>query len=178
MSHDTERTMELADLLGVQKVIMMSGLPPATAQDKVPNWICYTVSWPPDIKVVAEQSADWDRSKGMDLTNNWTLAGTNIDAIVANNDEMAIGAAMALQQAGKAKGEIPVVGVDGLPDGLAAIKRGLLAASVFQNPHQQATSALQAALKMIKGQPVESDIWVPYELITPEQVPDFEARFK
>lgn len=58
----------------------------------------------PDIKVVAEQSADWDRSKGMDLTNNWTLAGTNIDAIVANNDEMAIGAAMALQQAGKAKG--------------------------------------------------------------------------
>jgi inositol transport system substrate-binding protein len=128
----------------------------------------------PDIKIVAEQSADWDRSKGMDLT----LAGTNIDAIVANNDEMAIGAAMALQQAGKAKGEIPVVGVDGLPDGLAAIKRGLLAASVFQNPHEQATSALQAALKMIKGQPVESDIWVPYELITPEQVPDFEARFK
>lgn len=132
----------------------------------------------PDIKVVAEQSADWDRSKGMDLTNNWSLAGTNIDAIVANNDEMAIGAAMALQQAGKAKGEIPVVGVDGLPDGLAAIKRGLLAASVFQNPHEQATSALQAALKMIKGQPVESDIWVPYQLITPEQVPQFEARFK
>ena len=114
----------------------------------------------------------------MDLTNNWTLAGTNIDAIVANNDEMAIGAAMALQQAGKAKGEIPVVGVDGLPDGLAAIKRGLLAASVFQNPHEQATSALQAALKMIKGQPVESDIWVPYQLITPGQVPQFEARFK
>ncbi len=48
--HDTERTMELADLLGVQKVIMMSGLPPATAQDKVPNWICYTVSWPPVLK--------------------------------------------------------------------------------------------------------------------------------
>ena len=132
----------------------------------------------PDIKIVEEQSAEWQRNKGMDLTSNWLLAGTDFDAVIANNDEMAIGAAMALQQAGKGKGEIPVVGIDGLPDGLAAIKRGLLAASVFQDPTAQSTQAIVVALKMIKGEPVEAETWVPFKLITPEQVAVYEQRFK
>ncbi len=132
----------------------------------------------PGIKIVEQQSAEWQRNKGMDLTSNWLLAGTQFDAIVANNDEMAIGAAMALQQAGKAKGEIAIVGIDGLPDGLAAIKRGLLAASVFQDPKAQATQAVQAAIKMINGEPIEAEVWVPFELIKPEQVAVFEQRYK
>jgi inositol transport system substrate-binding protein len=132
----------------------------------------------PGIKIVEQQSAEWQRSKGMDLTSNWLLAGTSFDAIVANNDEMAIGAAMALQQAGKAKSEIAIVGIDGLPDGLAAIKRGMLVASVFQDPKAQATSAVQAALKMIKGEAVEQDVWVPFQLIRPEQLAVFEQHYK
>lgn len=132
----------------------------------------------PGIKVVEQQSAEWQRNKGMDLTSNWLLAGTHFDAIVANNDEMAIGAAMALQQAGKAKGEIAIVGIDGLPDGLAAIRRGMLAASVFQDPRAQASSALQAAIKMIKGESVDSEVWVPFQLIKPDQVAVFEQRYK
>ena len=132
----------------------------------------------PGIKVVEQQSAEWQRSKGMDLTSNWLLAGTAFNAIVANNDEMAIGAAMALQQAGKAKGEIAIVGIDGLPDGLAAIKRGLLAGSVFQDPKAQAAQAVQAAVRMIKGERVDAQVWVPFELITPEQVGVFEQRYK
>lgn len=132
----------------------------------------------PGIKIVEQQSAEWQRNKGMDLTSNWLLAGTSFDAIVANNDEMAIGAAMALQQAGKTRGEIAIVGIDGLPDGLAAIKRGMLAASVFQDPKAQAATALQAAIKMIKGEPVESDVWVPFQLITPEQVAVYEQHYK
>ena len=132
----------------------------------------------PGIKIVEQQSAEWQRNKGMDLTSNWLLAGTSFDAIVANNDEMAIGAAMALQQAGKAKGEIAIVGIDGLPDGLAAIKRGMLVASVFQDPKAQAATALQAAIKMIKGEPVETDVWVPFQLITPEQVAVYEKHYK
>ncbi|MCJ8208011.1 sugar ABC transporter substrate-binding protein [Pseudomonas sp. RGM2987] len=132
----------------------------------------------PGIKIVEQQSAEWQRAKGMDLTSNWLLAGTSFDAIVANNDEMAIGAAMALQQAGKTKGETAIVGIDGLPDGLAAIKRGMLVASVFQDPKAQATSAVQAAVKMIKGEAVESEVWVPFQLITPEQVAVFEQHYK
>lgn len=132
----------------------------------------------PGFKIVEQQSAEWQRSKGMDLTSNWLLAGTPFNAIVANNDEMAIGAAMALQQAGKAKGEIAIVGIDGLPDGMAAIKRGLLAGSVFQDPKAQAAQAVQAAVRMIKGEQVDAQVWVPFELITPEQVGVFEQRYK
>jgi len=132
----------------------------------------------PGIKIVEQQSAEWQRNKGMDLTSNWLLAGTQFDAIVANNDEMAIGAGMALQQAGKAKGEVAIVGIDGLPDGLAAVKRGLLAASVFQDPKAQAAKAVESAIKMIKGEPIESEVWVPFELIKPEQVAMFEQRYK
>jgi sugar phosphate isomerase/epimerase len=47
---DTDKTIELAGLLGVKKIVMMSGLPPASPGDKVPNWITYTVSWPPTLK--------------------------------------------------------------------------------------------------------------------------------
>ncbi|MCQ3029275.1 sugar ABC transporter substrate-binding protein [Pseudomonas syringae] len=132
----------------------------------------------PGIKIVEQQSAEWQRNKGMDLTSNWLLAGSRFDAIVANNDEMAIGAAMALQQAGKAKGEIAIIGIDGLPDGLAAIKRGMLVASVFQDPKAQATSAVLSALKMIRGEPVETDVWVPFQLIRPEQLAVFEQHYK
>ncbi|WP_122745097.1 sugar ABC transporter substrate-binding protein [Pseudomonas viridiflava] len=132
----------------------------------------------PNIKVVEQQSAEWQRSKGMDLTSNWLLAGSRFDAIIANNDEMAIGAAMALQQAGKAKGEVAIVGIDGLPDGLAAIKRGMLVASVFQDPKAQAASAMQSAIRMIKGEPVTADVWVPFQLITPENLATFEQRYK
>ncbi|MEE4137999.1 sugar ABC transporter substrate-binding protein [Pseudomonas viridiflava] len=132
----------------------------------------------PNIKVVEQQSAEWQRSKGMDLTSNWLLAGSRFDPIIANNDEMAIGAAMALQQAGKAKGEVAIVGIDGLPDGLAAIKRGMLVASVFQDPKAQAASAMQSAIRMIKGEPVTADVWVPFQLITPENLATFEQRYK
>ncbi|MEE4717087.1 sugar ABC transporter substrate-binding protein [Pseudomonas alliivorans] len=132
----------------------------------------------PDIKVVEQQSAEWQRNKGMDLTSNWLLAGSHFDAIIANNDEMAIGAAMALQQAGKTKGEVAIVGIDGLPDGLAAIKRGMLVASVFQGPKAQAASAMQSAVKMIRGETVTADVWVPFQLITPENLTTFEQRYK
>lgn len=130
----------------------------------------------PNIKIVGEQTALWQRDKGMDLTGNWLLAGTRIDGIAANNDEMAIGAAMALKQAGQSG--IPVVGIDGLPDGLAAIDHGLLAASVFQDPKAQADAAISIAVKMIKGEQVSGDTFVPFQLIKPEQVPTFAARFK
>lgn len=132
----------------------------------------------PDIKVVEEQSAVYLRDKGMDLMSNWLLGGKEFNAVAANNDEMAIGAAMALQQAGKPKGSVLIGGVDGTPDGLAAIKRGLLAVSVFQDAKGQANGAVEAAIKLVKKEKVEQNVWVPYELIIPENVDSFQQRLK
>jgi inositol transport system substrate-binding protein len=55
----------------------------------------------PEMKIVGKQTANFRRNEAIDLMNNWLVAGTKIDAVAANNDEMAIGAILALQQAGK-----------------------------------------------------------------------------
>lgn len=128
----------------------------------------------PNIKIEQEQTGTWLRDKGMTLVNDWLTQGRKFDAVVANNDEMAIGAAMALQQAGVDKGSVLIAGVDGTPDGLNAIKKGSLAVSVFQDAKGQADGSIDTAVKMAKNEPVEQAVWVPYRLITPQNVDTFK----
>ncbi|MFJ7146339.1 MAG: sugar ABC transporter substrate-binding protein [Pseudomonas protegens] len=128
----------------------------------------------PGIKVDQEQTGVWLRDKGMTLVNDWLTQGRKFDAVVSNNDEMAIGAAMALKQAGVEKGSVLIAGVDGTPDGLRAVKKGELALSVFQDAKGQADGSIDTAVKMIKHEPVEPAVWVPYRLITPDNVDQFK----
>ena len=128
----------------------------------------------PNIKIEQEQTGIWSRDKGMTLVNDWLTQGRKFDAIVSNNDEMAIGAAMALQQAGVEKGSVLIAGVDGTPDGLNAVKKGSMAVSVFQDAKGQADGSIDTAVKMAKNEPVEQAVWVPYRLITPQNVDTFK----
>ncbi|KQW24283.1 MULTISPECIES: sugar ABC transporter substrate-binding protein [Pseudomonas] len=128
----------------------------------------------PNIKIEQEQTGTWSRDKGMTLVNDWLTQGRDFQAVVSNNDEMAIGAAMALKQAGTKKGSVLIAGVDGTPDGLNAIKKGEMAVSVFQDAKGQADGSIDTAVKMVKKQPVEQSVWVPYRLITPENVDQFK----
>jgi len=128
----------------------------------------------PNIKITQEQTGTWLRQKGMDLTNDWITQGKKFDAVVANNDEMAIGASMALKQAGTEKGAVLIAGVDGTPDGLRAVKKGEMAVSVFQDAKGQADGSIDTAVKMVKKEPVQQAVWVPYRLITPENVDSFK----
>ncbi|MEN2393967.1 sugar ABC transporter substrate-binding protein [Pseudomonas halotolerans] len=128
----------------------------------------------PNIKIEQEQTGTWLRDKGMTLVNDWLTQGREFQAVVANNDEMAIGAAMALKQAGTKPGTVLIAGVDGTPDGLNAIKKGEMAVSVFQDAKGQADGSIDTAVKMVKKQPVEQAVWVPYRLITPENVDQFK----
>jgi len=128
----------------------------------------------PNIKIEQEQTGIWSRDKGMTLVNDWLTQGRKFDAVVANNDEMAIGAAMALSQAGVDKGSVLIAGVDGTPDGLNAIKKGSMAVSVFQDAKGQADGSIDTAVKMARNEPVEQAVWVPYRLITPQNVDTFK----
>lgn len=121
----------------------------------------------PNIHVVAEQTAEWQRSKGMDLMNNWIVSGQKIDAVAANADEMAIGAAMAIRQAGLQPGkDILVGGSDGGPAGLDAIKRDDLLVTVYQDNKAQANGSIDLALQMVRKQPYQTELTIPYQLIT------------
>ncbi|MDN3236017.1 sugar ABC transporter substrate-binding protein [Pseudomonas sp. WAC2] len=128
----------------------------------------------PDIKVVEEQSANWERDKGMDLMSNWLLSGKAIDAVAANNDEMGIGAAMALRQAGRK--DVMVGGVDGTADGLAAIKRGLLSVTVYRDTVGIGAGSVDVAVRLVNKENLQGDIWVPVQLVTPENYQQFQSK--
>jgi len=125
----------------------------------------------PDIRVVQEQSGDWQRDQGMNLMSNWLLSGEEIDAVAANNDEMGIGAAMALRQAGS---ELPVAGIDGTPDGLAAIGRDQLALSVLRDPVAMGKQALDAAVDLAGGKALSGDIWIDVHLVTRDNFQQYQ----
>ena len=125
----------------------------------------------PEIKVVEEQSGDWQREKGMDLMNEWLTKGQTINAVASNNDEMGIGAAMALRQTGRQ--DILVGGIDGTPDGLQALKKGQLAVTVFRDPVAIGAGSVDAALMLIKHAALQGDVWVPTQLVTPDNYPQF-----
>lgn len=120
----------------------------------------------PGIKLVAEQTGEWDRSKAMSLTENWIQShGNKIDAIFAHNDEMGMGAVKALENANLKK-EVIVVSIDAINDAVQAVKKGRLDATVFQNAHEQGGKAIETAVKIAKGEPYEKEVMVPFKLIT------------
>ena len=132
------------------------------------------------IKLVEKQSGNWERTKGTDLVTNWISAGLNFDAIISNNDEMAIGAIQALKAAGKpigvGPGKVLVAGVDATQDALAQMKAGNLAVTVFQNAAGQGQGAVDTALKLAKGEKVEQMVWVPFELVTPATMDKYTKK--
>lgn len=130
-----------------------------------------------DFTVVRKQTALWQRSQGMAVMENWLNSGDKLDVIVANNDDMALGAIQALRAAGKLENTV-VVGVDATPDGLVAVKSGALDATVFQDGAGQAIGAVNLAVDAVKGKKNEQVTWIPAELVTKANLEAFEAKRK
>jgi inositol transport system substrate-binding protein len=130
----------------------------------------------PDLKIVEKQVGNFQRERGLDLMNNWLTAGAVIDAVASNNDEMAIGAIMAIQQAGLPRDRILVGGVDATPEALAELAKGTLAVTVFQNARGQGQGALDAAIKLSRGERMDSFVWIPFELVTRDNYKSFVDR--
>ncbi|MBW8444530.1 MAG: sugar ABC transporter substrate-binding protein [Arenimonas sp.] len=128
------------------------------------------------IEIVEEQTANWQRTQGADLVTNWLSSGLEFNAVIANNDEMAIGAVQALKAAGKDMKDYVVAGVDATQDALAAMEAGDIDVTVFQNAAGQGKGALDAALKIAKGESVEKKVYIPFELVTPENLRDYQSK--
>jgi inositol transport system substrate-binding protein len=126
----------------------------------------------PDIALTKEQSGNWQRDEGLAIMENWLSSGDQIDAVAANNDEMAIGAIQAIEAAGKL-GEIIVGGVDASSDALAEMDAGRLNVTVFQNAVGQGEGGIATAIALARGEPVEQVVWIPYEPVTPENYKDY-----
>lgn len=125
------------------------------------------------IEIVEQQTGNWSRTEGADLMTNWLSAGIEFDAVVSNNDEMAIGAIQSLKTAGVSMEEMLVGGVDATQDALAAMKAGELDVTVFQDAAGQGKGAVDAALALARGETVEKKVYVPFQLVTPENMDKF-----
>ncbi len=127
----------------------------------------------PNISILAKETGNWQRDQGLTLTENWlTTYGTKLNGILANNDEMALGAVKALEAAGRQ--DVFVMGVDAIPDAKDAVGKGILTATVLQDAVGQGRGGVEVIHKALMGQTPESIIWVPFVLITPENLADFQ----
>jgi inositol transport system substrate-binding protein len=151
--------------------ILMGQLNQEAAQDRTRGVKEVLAEKFPDIKVVAEQTGNWMRNEGVNVVENWLTGFPNLAAIASNNDEMAMGALVAIESTGRTG--ILVGGTDGNPDALQAVKDGRLACSVFQNAKGQGAGAADYVIRAIKGEKLDPINWVPYELITKENLDDY-----
>jgi inositol transport system substrate-binding protein len=165
----------IAKLLnGKGNVVIMMGAPASQASVMRTEGAEKVFAQHPAIKVVGKQTANWQRNEAIDLMNNWLVAGTPIDAVCANNDEMAIGAILALQQAGKDPKKIVIGGVDATRDALAEMEKGNLAVTVFQDAKGQGRAVVESVQKLLKKEKFESPyVYVPFEAVTKENYKEY-----
>jgi inositol transport system substrate-binding protein len=128
------------------------------------------------MKILDEQTAGWDPVKAQDLMTNWISAGMKPAAVISNNDNMAIGAIQAMKAAGWDMKNVVVGGVDATQEALAAMKAGDLDVTVFQNGAGQGRGSIDAALKLIAGEPVEHKVYIPFELVTPANMANYMSK--
>lgn len=160
-------------LNGKGSVLIMQGFLGQAAQIRRDEGAREVLARAPGLAVLAQQTAEWDRAKAMSLMENWIQAhGPKINAVFAHNDEMGLGAVLALQRA-KLKQNVVVVSVDAISDALHSVKEGLLDATVFQDSSGQGSAAVETAVKLVRKQPVPAEVFLPFQLVTRENVDQF-----
>ncbi|PHM58729.1 ribose ABC transporter substrate-binding protein RbsB [Xenorhabdus sp. KK7.4] len=156
----------IAEKLGSKvKVIQLEGISGTSAGRERGEGFAQAVK-KHQFDMLASQPADFDRTKGLNVMQNLLTAQPSVQAVFAQNDEMALGALRALQTAGKK--DVLVVGFDGTDDGIKAVEAGKLDATIAQRPEQIGIIGIQTADNVLKGNKVDATIPVELELIIKE----------
>ncbi|RHW42587.1 ribose ABC transporter substrate-binding protein RbsB [Neobacillus notoginsengisoli] len=145
------------------KVVELEGIPGSSAARERGEGFHKSVDPESAIEVVAKQSADFDRAKGLSVMENILQANKDVQAVFAHNDEMALGALQALEAAGLK--DVLVVGFDATDDAVKAVEEGKMAATVAQKPALIGEYGIGTAIKVAKGEKTEEFIPVELELI-------------
>ncbi|MFC4118719.1 D-ribose ABC transporter substrate-binding protein [Nonomuraea zeae] len=165
---------ELAKQIGERgNVVVLQGTPGTSASRDRGQGFAEGIAAYPGIKVVARQPADFDRTKGLDVMTNLIQSHPGVTGVFAENDEMALGAIKALGS--KAGAQVKVIGFDGTPDGIKAVRAGTMAATVAQQPRLLGQEAVNAAVKLAKGETVEKTVAVPVKVATKENAAEFQT---
>ena len=126
----------------------------------------------PNVKVLDKQTGNWQPDQGLTIVQNWITAyGPNLNGILSNNDGMAMGAIEALKQAGRE--DVIVIGLDAIPDALAAVRGGSMAGTVLQDAKGQGAGAAEMALKAVQGVSQNPITWIPFVYIDKSNVAQY-----
>ncbi|ANG63808.1 rhizopine-binding protein [Marinobacterium aestuarii] len=172
----TLQTQEVCRLLGGKgKVLVLMGALTDQAGIQRTKDIHDVIATPEcsGMEVVAEETAEWQRTKGNNIMTNWLSSGVEFDAVIANNDEMAIGAIQAMKAVGTDMDRVVVAGIDATQDALQAMKAGDLDVTVFQDAAGQGSGAIDAAIKLARNEDVDQKVWVPFKLVTPANMAEY-----
>ncbi|WP_037471460.1 substrate-binding domain-containing protein [Sinorhizobium fredii] len=126
-----------------------------------------------EMRIVERQAAYWSTQFGEAQMQEWLRAGVRFNAVIANNDDMAVGAIKAIKASGRPLNGIVVAGVDATKDALAAIQAGDMQITVLQSASGQGAMAIDVALKLAKGEKFPRENYVPFELVTPENLKSY-----
>jgi ribose transport system substrate-binding protein len=155
----------LKKLGGKGNLVELEGIPGSSAARERGEGFESAIAGQPGVKLVAKQPANFDRAQGLSVMENILQGNKDIQGVFAQNDEMALGAERAIEEAGLKN--VAIVGFDATPDAVAAVKAGKLAATVQQKPELIGKMGVDAAQLLIEGKPVDRNIPVPLALVTP-----------
>ncbi|SCL21662.1 monosaccharide ABC transporter substrate-binding protein, CUT2 family [Micromonospora pallida] len=169
-----EMEMMAKKLNGKGNIVILQGPLGSSPELDRTKGIEQTLAKYPDIKVLAKDTANWKRDEAVNKTKNWLSSfGDQLDGIVSENDDMGLGAVQALAEAGK---QLPVVGIDGIQDGLDAVKNGTFIGSSLQHGRVEMSAGLAVAQKVANGETVEKKYTYTMPAITPENVDKYYAN--
>lgn len=154
------------------KVLLLEGAPGTlTAIDRAAGFKEELPKVAPGLKIVASLTGNWERDKAANVTNDVLTANPDLVAIFASNDQMGLGAVEAARAAGRSN--LIIVSVDGIPDAVAAIKEGRLAASVAQLPYLFGYRGVETAKAILDGK-----TFSPWKQVVPLVVLDKDVLQK
>lgn len=152
----------IAKLGGSGKVVELQGVPGTSAARDRGEGFNKAIDAADGVMVVASQAADFDRTKGLNVMENILQAQSDIDAVFAHNDEMALGAIKAIESSGR---DIIVVGFDGTDDAVTAVNEGSMLATVAQQAAMIGEIGVTTADTILKGGDVAEYSPVPLKLV-------------
>lgn len=167
-----EAEMMVDDIDGKGKIVVIEGEMGIDAQ--IQRMLGYeeVLADYPDIEIIGQQSAYWDRGKALKLVENWIQAGKDFDVVLSQNDNMAMGALKAVEDAGLTD-DVLVYGIDGDTDALEAVRDGRLKATVYQDAKGQAETSIDVLMDIFKGESVDDAYVIPFQKVRQDNVDEF-----
>lgn len=157
----------IADALeGTGNVVILEGPIGQSAQMERLEGMKHVLAEYPELHVIGKKTANWSRLEAKNVMSKWIQTFDRIDAVIAENDDMALGALEAIEEAEQSA---YVVGIDGSEEGLKAVEEGRMYMTVFQDAEAQSQKALEVLSAYIQGENVEETYWISLETIKAEQ---------